>query len=71
MASVGHFLPGQRVLVCYDLDPAEELWHERLLLAKVGSAGEWIIATPELDLYLWRIWSMVLSGCLNSGRTVA
>ena len=42
---------GTRVLVCYDQDPARRLWHERLLCAHVRDS-EWVVATPDRDLYL-------------------
>ena len=43
--------PGQRVLVFYDPDPNELLWHERLLCAHVRG-HHWIVATPDRDIYL-------------------
>ncbi|CAK0805603.1 unnamed protein product, partial [Prorocentrum cordatum] len=42
---------GQRVLVSYDADPRELLWHERLLRAHVHGSL-WGVATPERDMYL-------------------
>ena len=42
---------GQRVLVYYDQDPTELLWHERLLCAHVRDSL-WVVATPDRDMYL-------------------
>lgn len=41
--------PGQRVLACYDPDPSA-LWHERLLCGRV-SEHQWIVCTPDRDIY--------------------
>eukprot|EP00959_Pyramimonas_sp_CCMP1952_P299860 6272136-Pyramimonas_sp.AAC.1 len=46
-----HLRQGQRVLVSYDEDPRELLWHERLLCAHVHE-GSWVVTTPERDMYL-------------------
>lgn len=42
--------PGRRILVGY---VGEELWHERLLLARVpGKPSHWVILTPDDDMYI-------------------
>ena len=47
---VGSPLPGSVALVHYDI-PGDHTWHTRILLAHVV-AGEWVIVTPDGDLYI-------------------
>lgn len=47
---VGNPLPGSTALVHYDI-PGDQTWHTRILLAHVV-AGEWVIVTPDGDLYI-------------------
>ena len=46
---LGSLSPGDQVLLFYD-DPAEQLWHVRILLALV-EGDHWIILTPDGDIY--------------------
>ena len=50
MADLQDLRTGDRLLVCYDLDPEALLWHERLLVGHIGGS-EWVIVTPERDVY--------------------
>ena len=45
----GGLSPGDQVLVFYD-DPTEQQWHARLLLSCI-TGDEWIILTPDGDIY--------------------
>ena len=42
-------LKGKYIFVQYDI-PGEDLWHQRLALSHV-TGGEWVILTPDGDLY--------------------
>jgi len=42
---------GDRVLVSYEDSDSEPYFHERLLIGHVGGS-QWIVATPDLDVYL-------------------
>lgn len=47
--AIGDQGPGKYILVQYDI-PGETTWHCRLLLAHLH-AGEWVILTPDGDIY--------------------
>ena len=53
------FAPGDRVFLDYGV--AAEPWHERRLLAWVG-AGDWVVQTPDGDVYVEEIACPPLSG---------
>ena len=46
------WITGERVLL--DYGEAAEPWHERLLLRKVA-ANDWVVLTPDMDVYVEEI----------------